>query len=526
MQVIVNNVFLSLNEKEDNLYAKVSKILHLKETDIANIQIIKKAVDARKKNNILFVYSLLVETKRDFKILNNNVKISDFKETIDILPIKMAHRPVIVGFGPAGMFLALYLARAGAKPIVLERGKSIEDRTKDIEEFRKNATFSEHSNVCFGEGGAGAFSDGKLNTGIKDSRIRFCLREFIKHGAPENIFYEAHPHIGSDYLKKVVKAFREEIISLGGEIRFSNKFIGFSKQNDDIFVEVEDDYNKKYTITTNDLVLAIGHSARDTYKMLYENKVSMKPKDFSMGVRIEHLQEEVNKSQYGKFYKNKNLPVADYKLVVHLPNNRTLYSFCMCPGGEVVASNSEKNSIVTNGMSYFKRDLENANAALLVNVRVDDYYTGSPLDGMYFQEEIERKAFNAQKAYYAPIQRVDDFLKHKVSTQIGRVKPSYLPGVYFANLDDILPSFVSESLRLGIPMLEQKFPFFKDEGAILTGVETRSSSPIVIARNEKGVCNIDGIYPCGEGASYAGGIMSAAIDGLRIGEFINKKYNK
>ena len=522
MKVIVNNVFLTLNEDEVNFKNKLLRILKVKEEDLIEFKLIKKAVDARKKTNIIFVCSFLVTLKKSYKFNNPNIKDINFVEELEIPCIKMSHRPVIVGFGPAGMFLGLYLARANAKPIIIERGKCIDDRLIDINKFKETRVFNSESNVCFGEGGAGTFSDGKLNTGIKDSRIRFCLNEFIKHGAPKEIYYEAHPHIGSDNLRKVVKNIREEIIALGGEVRFENQLIDF-KKGANIVAKIKN-HNGEYELVTDDLVLAIGHSARDTYKMIYENGVLMKPKDFSMGVRIEHLQEQVNYSQYGKEYKNPRLPVADYKLALHLPNNRTLYSFCMCPGGEVVASNSEENSIVTNGMSYFKRDLDNANSALLVNVRVEDYYKNSPLDGIDFQKKYEQLAFNSKFPYFAPVQRVDDFLHNRVSTSLGKVTPSYKPGFYFETLDNILPNFVIESLRMGIPMLQKKFPFFKDEEAIMTGVETRSSSPVVIPRDDRGFSSIPDIYPCGEGASYAGGIMSAAIDGLRIGEFIRQKY--
>lgn len=527
MQVIVNNVFLSLDDEEDKLEYKLAKILRIQKEEIESYKIIKKAVDARKKQNIIFVYSLLVTLKHNIDISSyKDVCVPHFIEKLDIPVIKMKHRPVVVGFGPSGMFLALYLARANTNPIVIERGKSVEERDKDILNFKTKGEFLCESNTCFGEGGAGTYSDGKLTTGIKDPRIRFCLNEFIKHGAPKNIYYEAHPHIGSDYLKSVVKNIRQEIISLGGEVLFEHKLVDLNIINNKISsVTIEHD-NKKNEIKTDDVILAIGHSARDTFKMLFERNIFMQPKPFSMGVRIEHLQSEVNKSQYGKEYKNKKLPVADYKLAVHLPNGRTLYSFCMCPGGVVVGSNTMSDSIVTNGMSFFKRDLENANSALLVNVNIEDYYKSSPLDGMYYQEKYEKLAFNKNYPYFAPMQRVDDFILNQETKNIGRVKPSYQPGVYFTNLNKLLPDFVGQSLKLGIPLLAKKYPFFKDYSATMTGIETRSSSPIKIPRNEIGETNIIGVYPCGEGASYAGGIMSAAIDGLRIGEFIKNKYNK
>lgn len=525
MQVIVNNVFFTLQEDESKAKIKLLKLLNVEDKEIQDFKLIKKAIDARKKDHILIVCSFLVNLKHPYKFFNANIKKVNFVEDLAIPQIEMAKRPIIVGFGPAGMFLGLYLARAKTRPIIIERGKSIEERIKDINLFRDKGIFNGNSNVSFGEGGAGTFSDGKLNTGIKDPRIRFCLKEFIKHGAPEEIYYEAHPHIGSDKLRNVVKSIREEIISLGGEVRFEHQFIGFESR-ENLIVKIKKNRGTVYELKTDDLILAIGHSARDTYQMLYQQGLYMKPKDFSMGVRIEHLQENVNFSQFGKEYKNPKLPVADYKLVLHLPNNRTLYSFCMCPGGEVVASNSAENEIVTNGMSNYKRDFDNANSALLVNVKVNDYYQGSPLDGIEYQRKYEQAAYNLNCPYFAPIQKVGDFLKNKTTKKIGKVKPSYKPGYYFANMENYLPYFVVESLKIGLPILQSKYNFFKDDEAIMTGVETRSSSPVMIPRNEQGFSNIANIYPCGEGASYAGGIMSAAIDGLRVGEFIRKKYEK
>jgi len=524
MEVVVKNIFLSFNESEDLLVRKLTRILKVPNGEIIGFKIIKKSLDARKKNAMVWVYTLLVELKNAHVFSNSDVSEPKFIEKLEIVPFQMQNRPVIVGFGPAGMFLGLYLARAKVKPIIIERGKCVEEREKDILEFQKNGKFTSNSHVCFGEGGAGTYSDGKLTTGINDPRIRFCLQEFVNHGAPEQILYEAHPHIGSDNLKNVVRNIRKEIIALGGEVHFETTLIDFKEKDGHIYEAIVKNKDGIQNIRTDDLILAIGHSARDTFKVLYEHNVKMKPKPFSMGVRIEHLQEEVNKSQYGKLYKHPKLPVAEYKLAVHLPNKRTLYSFCMCPGGVVVGSNSEENTIVTNGMSYFKRDLENANSALLVNVNVEDYYHNSPLDGVEFQRKYEQLAYNHQNPYHAPCQLVRDLLNDCPSNKLGHVKPSYRPGVYLTSLKDKLPEFVYESLRLGIPLLQKKYQFFQDEEATLTGVETRSSSPIAIPRDEYGYTNIKGLYPCGEGASYAGGIMSAAIDGLRIADLIKKKY--
>ena len=526
MHFILNNIVLKLNDDESKLEKKIRVSLGLDNETSFSYRVIKKATDARKKNDILFIYSCLIDMNKEIDISNNkNAKSVSFYDKLDIPSFKMNKRPVIVGFGPSGMFLGLYLARAGVKPIILERGRKVEDREEDIRLFKEEGKFSSISNVCFGEGGAGTFSDGKLMTTLNDPRIRFIINEFIAHGAKEEIYYEAHPHIGSDYLKKVVKNIREEIISLGGEVLFEALFNDFEIDENNQIKSIS--YTKKgetFSLKTDDLALCIGHSARDTFKLLYDKKMHMEPKPFSMGVRVEMKQEEVNKSQYGKEYKNPKLKPAEYKLVTHLDNGRGVYTFCMCPGGIVSPSNTEENSIVSNGMSNFARDLENANSALLVSVNVDDYYKNSPLDGMYFQEEIERKAFSKEYPYYAPIQLVGDFLLNKESTKLGKVKPTYQPGVYFRKMDDILPAFIVDSLRIGIPLLGNKMKALKEYDNVLTGVETRSSSPITIPRSIEGYSSINGIYPCGEGAGYAGGITSSSVDGLRIAECIRKKY--
>lgn len=527
MEFILNNLVLHLHEDEDVLKDRIKTSLRLKENDKFSYKIIKKAIDARKKYDILFVYSCLIEIDK-YDIGNNpNIKKLDRSfEDIDIPHVSMNKRPVIVGFGPAGMFLGLYLARANAKPIILERGRKVEERARDVELFKKEGIFSSMSNVCFGEGGAGTFSDGKLMTNINDPRIRFILKEFIAHGAPKEIYYDAHPHIGSDYLQVVCKNIREEIISLGGELHFETLFTNFISENNRVTgIEYIENHEKKY-IETDDLILALGHSSRDTFLNLYKNKLHMEPKPFSMGVRIEMKQKDVNIAQYGKEYNNPKLKAAEYKLVAHLPNGRSVYTFCMCPGGVVTPSNTEENSIVSNGMSFFSRDLENANSALLVNVKVDDYYKDSPLDGMYFQEEIERKAFSKEHPYYAPVQLLGDFLSDRCSTSFKNVKATYLPGTYFRNLKEILPPFITASLKEAIPLLANKMKALGNDNNVLTGVETRSSSPLSIPRDEEFMSSIRGIYPCGEGAGYAGGITTAALDGIKVAESIVNRYKK
>lgn len=525
-RLILSNINLTLSDNEDCLKTKIAKELRVKECEISGFTVIKKAVDARKKNNILFTYSILVDLtcNKDFS-WNKNVKKAEFCENYEIPRISFKKRPVIVGFGPAGMFAALVLARAGARPVILERGKRVEEREEDVKRFRERGIFSETSNVCFGEGGAGTFSDGKLTTGINDPRIRFVLSEFIKAGAPNEIYYEAHPHVGSDNLRKIVKNIREEIIGLGGDVLFEHTFTGFETEDNHLTkVLVSTKNGEMLQFETDDLVLAIGHSARDTFEMLYGNNVLMEPKPFSVGVRVEMNQERLSRDQYGENYKNPKLGPAEYKVAEHLSGGRSVYSFCMCPGGTVVGSNTEENTVLVNGMSYFKRDLENANSALLVNVDVDDYYKSSPLDGIYFQREIERKAFSKEHPYMAPVQLVGDFLAYRKSTGFGEIKPTYEPGTYFAEMDDILPGFVCDALREAIPKLSKRLHSLAIFDNILTAAETRSSSPVKIPRDENGDSSVKGIYPCGEGASYAGGIMSAAIDGLRVCEFIKNKY--
>ena len=429
---------------------------------------------------------------------------------------------VIVGAGPSGLFSALTLVQNGISPIVIEQGESVENRKISVDKFLKNGNLNVLSNVQFGEGGAGTFSDGKLTTGINSPYCKKVLQEFVNFGAPEQILYLSKPHIGTDNLRNVVKNIREYIISKGGQVLFNEKVTNF---------EIEEGKIKAVKcskrIETDSVILAIGHSARDTFKKLYDLGVEIQPKNFAVGVRIEHLQENINIAQYGENPSLKGLPVADYKLIYHAKNGRTCYTFCMCPGGQVMASNSEENSIVTNGMSNFSRDGKNANSALLVNVMVADYYRNSPLDGMYFQEELEKKAFDlGGKNYNAPAQKVEDFLEDKETTEFGNVRPTYMPGVTGANLNKILPQFVSNTMKEAIVELDKKLHGFANNDAVLTGVETRSSSPVQITRDKTDLnsANVQGLYPCGEGAGYAGGITTSAMDGLKVAESIISTY--
>lgn len=476
--------------------------------DIINWHIYKKSIDARKKDNIFYNYTIDVECKNE-----KNIKNVEYVEKEKIKEIKVnrknVYKPVIIGAGPAGLFAALTLAQNGIKPIVIEQGKKVEERKLDVDNFRKCGKLNTLSNVQFGEGGAGTFSDGKLTTGIHNSLCKKVLQEFHNFGAPEQILYINKPHIGTDNLINIIKNIREEIIKLGGEFLFNEKVTDFEIENNKIKAVI---CSKK--IETDTVILAIGHSARDTFEKLYEKGLKMEPKNFSVGVRIEHKQEMINKSQYSENTKLK-LPPAEYKLAYH-GKERSCYTFCMCPGGVVMASSSEEKTIVTNGMSTFARDGENANSAILVNVIPSDFESDSPLAGIYFQKDLEEKAFIlGGNNYYAPIQRVEDFLENKKSTHIGDIKPTYLPGITLSNLNEILPEFVAQTLKEGIIYFDKKIKGFANKDAILTGVETRSSSPVKIVRDENLVSNVKGIYPCGEGAGYAGGIMSAAVDGIK-----------
>ncbi|MGN1115192.1 MAG: NAD(P)/FAD-dependent oxidoreductase, partial [Candidatus Ornithomonoglobus sp.] len=428
---------------------------------------------------------------------------------------------VITGFGPAGMMCAYMLARHGARVIVLERGQDVDTRIKDIERLKDEGVLDPESNVQFGEGGAGTFSDGKLTTGVNDSRIGFVLEQFAKHGAPYEITYRAKPHIGTDKLRDMVKSFREDIIRHNGEVRFGAKLSGIITDGSGLTGVKVSTAEGEYEIETDTLVIAAGHSARDTFEMLKSSGAAMERKVFAIGARIEHKQEIISRSQYGDMFRF--LPAADYKLSVKTSNGRTAYTFCMCPGGEVVASASEEGGVVTNGMSCFARNGENANSALLVNVTPEDLPGDDVLEGCRFQREIEKKAYElGGENYTAPAQTVGDFLKN--NSAAPEVTPTYKPGIRLCKLDDILPKFVTETMREAIPEMDRKIKGFAADGALLTAPETRSSSPVRIIRDEETKqSNIAGIYPCGEGAGYAGGIMTAAIDGIKIAEAIMKR---
>lgn len=504
----ITNIKIRADLSDDELFEKIYKKYKINKNDVTERRIIKKSIDARNKADIFYNYSVELECKNENKI--KNVQIVKKEEPFKIIVNrKSSKRPVIIGAGPAGLFSALTLAQNGIKPIIIEQGKTVDERKKDVEEFQKKGKLNTLSNVQFGEGGAGTFSDGKLTSGIHNPLCKIVLKEFYNFGAPEQILYINKPHIGTDNLINIIRNMRNEIIKLGGEFLFNEKVTDFEFENSKVTAVI---CSKR--IETDTVILAIGHSARSTFEKLYEKGVKMEKKNFSIGVRIEHKQSMINKSQYGEIT-NLKLPPAEYKMAYH-GENRSCYTFCMCPGGTVIASSSEPETIVTNGMSVYARNGENANSAVLVNVTPNDFKGESPLEGMYFQKDLEQKAFKLGGSNYnAPIQRFEDFENDVKSTHIGEIKPTYKPGVTLSNLNEILPDFISKTLVEGIKYFDKSIKGFANPDAILTGVETRSSSPVQITRNENKQSNIKGLYPCGEGAGYAGGIMSAAVDGIK-----------
>lgn len=519
----ISEIRLKLDGTYEELKKQAALRLKVNVDDIISLKLYKKSVDARKKDNVHFICTVDVECNKKIRIKDN--KIIEKEPYCYELPVGKPKplRPVVVGFGPAGLFCALILAQAGMRPIVLERGSSVEKRKLEVKHFWKTGKLNTDCNVQFGEGGAGTFSDGKLNTGTKDNRSRKVLEEFVSAGAPNEILYMAKPHIGTDRLPQAVKNIREQIISLGGEVHFETALKDIKiKDNKVIGISVKPQNGCEYDIETDSLVLAVGHSARDTFEMIYSLGIQMTQKPFSVGARIEHPQKSIDVSQYGKFAGNPNLGAADYKLAVHLKNGRGVYTFCMCPGGNVVAAASEDDSLVTNGMSNFARDGVNANSALLVGVDTNDFGSEHPLAGVEFQRKLEKAAFRlGGENYFAPVQRVEDFLNSRKSKNIGSVKPTYSPGITPCNLDDCLPKCITDSMREGIVLMDRKLKGFSYPDAILTAVESRSSSPVRIMRDDSmQSVSVQGLYPCGEGAGYAGGIISAAVDGVKCAEKI------
>ena len=512
-------------DTREEIISRISKKLKIKENLIDEYKIVKKSIDARDKSNILFIYEVDIKCREEGKILKKNKSNDIFETPLEVYEfpvlgtVPLNERIVIVGSGPSGLFAAYMLASAGYKPLVLERGEKIEDRVKTVEEFFQNNKLNINSNIQFGEGGAGTFSDGKLNTLTKDkfNRAKRVFEIFVENGAPEEIMYLNKPHIGTDILRQVIINMRNKIISMGGEFRYSSMVTNLKIENNKI-VGVE--INNGEIIPTSVVILAIGHSARETFYMLKDKGVLMRSKNFAVGVRIEHPQEMISRSQYGDEYKL--LEPASYKLTYQTSKGRGVYSFCMCPGGFVVNASSEEGCLVVNGMSNYKRDEVNANSAIIVTIGKDDF-GNDPLSGVEFQRMLEKKAYELGRGLI-PVQLYGDFLEGHVSKAIGEVVPNTKGRYNFADLNQLLPPYISEALKEAIPYFDKKIKGFARRDAVLLGIESRTSSPVVIVRDDEGVSNIEGLYPCGEGAGYAGGITTSAIDGVKVAEKIAKIY--
>ena len=519
----IRDISLSPEHNPNQLLFEAARMLKISGSKIRKVSLVRRSIDARKKPDVRIIYTIDVAIDgSEQKILRQSgcKKASIVEKNYYKVPQSSSNeRPIVVGFGPAGMFAALVLAMAGLRPIVLERGEDAKSRHEKVSHFFTTGELDTKSNVQFGEGGAGTFSDGKLNTGVNNIRIGWILEQFVKAGAAEDILFDAKPHIGTDVLLEVVQNIRQRIISLGGEVRFNTQVTGICAKNGAL-TGLETNAG---LIPCNHAIFAIGHSARDTFEMLRDLGIKMEPKPFSMGVRIEHKQETIDKAQYGST--ELPLPPADYKLVKHL-DNETVYTFCMCPGGYVVAAASEEGGVVTNGMSYADRGGENANAALLVTLNPEDFPFEGVLGGMQWQRQIEQKAYAVSGSYCAPAQLVGDFLAKLPSAGAGSVTPTYQPGVTWCDLHDVLPEKITNALADAIPQLDRNLKGFSDADAVLTAPETRSSSPVRIVRDESRMGSIKGFYPTGEGAGYAGGIMSAAIDGMQSAEALIAALNE
>jgi hypothetical protein len=514
----LRNVTLTPDEPEEKLHDKAEKLLG---QPVKNLKIQRKSIDARKKRDVRFVYTLDVDVKNPASALarcTTAVPAPDFIYTPPV-PVRLpAKRPVIVGFGPAGMFAGLILAQAGLCPIILERGQDAQSRTKAVSAMRKHGILDPESNIQFGEGGAGAFSDGKLTTGVKNPKIPWVLDMLVTAGAPVDITYDAKPHIGTDILPSVCINIRKTIEALGGEVRFSQKLVGIESDAGHVTAAV----TEQGRIVTDRLILACGHSARDTFELLCKLSIPMAPKAFALGVRIEHLQKNTDIAQYGPFAGHPKLPPADYSLACELPNGRRCYTFCMCPGGEVVPASSEPGRVCVNGASPNKRDYVNSNSALLAAVSPADFPYEGILGGMHWQRELEQRAYElAGGGYRAPTQTVGSFLG--TATPMGAVRPSYEPGVTEVDLHDLFPSVIFDTIAGALPLFGRKLTGFDTPDALLTGPETRSSSPVRMERTDTLQSPaLAGLYPCGEGAGWAGGIMSAALDGIACAEALIK----
>ena len=515
----IRQIKVPINHTEEDLKETISKKINIKKEEIEELIINKKSIDARKE--IKYIYEVDIKTNKEKEILNKKIKDTlktpNEKYIFNISGEKpLKEKPIIIGAGPAGLFCAYFLAKNGYKPIIIERGEEIEKRIKTVEKFWKENILNENSNVQFGEGGAGTFSDGKLNTTSKDIRIKEILKIFVENSAPEEILYIKNPHIGTDILRKVIKNIRNKIIKYGGKFIFNTTLKDLIIDNNEI-KKIKTDNE---IIDANNIVLALGHSSRDTFKMLLKKNIKITPKPFAIGVRVQHKQKLIDINQYGK--EHKNLPKASYKLTYKSSEGRGVYSFCMCPGGFVVNSSSEKEKLVINGMSNYKRDEENANSAIIVTISEKDFGT-NPLDGIKFQENLEKITYKEGQGKI-PVQLYKDFKENKLSNNFGKIKPVMKGNYKFTNLNNIFPKYITNSLIEGIENFNKKIKGFSDNDTILAAIESRTSSPVKIIRDDNLESNIKGIYPCGEGAGYAGGIITSAIDGIKVAESIAKKY--
>lgn len=515
----VGNLSVPLSATEDEVVRQLLRRLRIPREALLSWKIHKKSVDARDKDDVHFVLTVdvaLAEEAAVLRRLKPGVAARVQPSPAVRLPrAAFSAPPLVVGAGPAGLFAALTLARAGARPIFIERGKPVDRRAEDVERMAREGALDPESNVQFGEGGAGAFSDGKLTTGIKSPHQQAVLETFVRHGAPEEILVLAKPHIGTDLLRGVVASMREEILRLGGQVLFETRLMELILQGSRVMGAVVRQGGEAREIATDTVLLCIGHSARDTMQALFRQGVHMAQKPFAMGVRIEHPQAMIDRSQYGRFAGHPALRAAEYKLAVRTPDGRGCYTFCMCPGGEVIAAASQPGGVAVNGMSYHARAGENANAAVLVGVRPEDFGDDHPLAGFVLQRSVEQAAYRlGGGGFRAPAQRLEDFLAGRASKGFGEVRPSYRPGVTPANLWECLPRFLAEDLKLGIVQMDRQLRGFALPDAVLTGVETRSSSPVRLSRDALRMGNLTGLYPVGEGAGYAGGIVSAAVDGI------------
>jgi uncharacterized FAD-dependent dehydrogenase len=529
----LTDIPLPLDHPEDDLTAAILERLGIGRGELVGYTVFRRGYDARRKSNIHFVYTIDVEVKNEAALLQRHAGKRGIGPAPDTsykfvaqAPEHVGKRPVVIGFGPCGIFAALILAQMGFRPIILERGKVVRERTKDTWGLWRKRNLNPESNVQFGEGGAGTFSDGKLHSGIKDPKFygRKVLTEFVKHHAPEEILYVSKPHIGTFRLVKMVEAMRETIESLGGEFRFQSKVTDLDIEEHDGQRQVRGVVLENgERIATDHVVLAVGHSARDTFQMLYDRGVHVEAKPFSIGFRIEHPQSVIDRARFGKFAGHPALGAADYKLVHHAANGRAVYSFCMCPGGTVVAATSEPERVVTNGMSQYSRNERNANSGIVVSIEPKDFGGDKhPLAGIDFQRELESRAYElGGRNYDAPGQLIGDFIKGKPSKEFGSVQPSYKPGVHLTDLAPSLPSYAIEAIREALPEFDKQIRGYAMNDGVLTGVETRTSSPVRIRRQDNfQSMNTKGLFPAGEGAGYAGGILSAGVDGIKVAEAV------